>query len=255
MSRPVVVVTRPAGQEAALCAALQVAGYAPLACPLITIEPLPTLAGSQRSLLQNLDQYQHVIFVSSNAVRFGMALIGDYWPQLPLGPSWYTVGEGSAAELTEYGVTVHRPAEKMTSEGLLEMASLSELQQHKVLIVKGEGGRGLLREALAQRGAQVSELECYQRGKPDRPNGDLYSLIRDNNCRVLLLSSGEGLFNMVSLLTEEELAALAQLPLILPSERVAEQAREYGFSELTVALNASDQEMAAALAIRLPTGG
>jgi uroporphyrinogen-III synthase len=255
MSRPVVLVSRPAGQETALCAALQAAGYETLACPLIIIEPLPTLAPSQRTLLENLDHYQHVIFVSSNAVRFGMSLIDDYWPQLPLDLNWYTVGAGSARELAEYGVTVQRPTVEMTSEGLLELSALQSLQQHKVLIVKGEGGRDFLRAALSRRGALVDQLACYQRDKPDRPKGDLFKQIRDINCQVLLLSSGEGLLNMVSLLSADELAALAHLPLILPSERVAEQARKFGFSDLTVARNASDQEMAATLATRLPGRG
>lgn len=255
VSRPVVLVTRPAGQEEVLCATLQRAGYQTLALPLIAIEALANLAPQQRTFLENLDHYQHVIFVSSNAVRFGMNLIGDCWPQLPLDLNWYTVGEGSALQLAEYGVTVQRPAVEMTSEGLLELAALQSLQTHKVLIIKGVGGRVFLRDALSRRGALVDQLACYQRLCPDRPKGDLFEQIRDNNCQVMLLSSGEGLLNMVSLLSGDELAALAHLPLILPSERVAEQAREFGFIDLTVARNASDQEMAATLATRLPGGG
>jgi uroporphyrinogen-III synthase len=253
MSEPAVLVTRPAGQETALCSRLQRAGYQPVVCPLISIEPLPEMVPAQRNILENLDHYQHVIFVSSNAVRFGMAWIGDFWPQLPVDLNWYTVGEGSARKLASFGVLVQRPATEMTSEGLLEMASLQQLQQQKVLIVKGEGGRDFLRNCLSERGAQVDELATYSRSRPALPSGDLFALIRHNSCQALMLSSGEGLLNMVSLLTEDELAALRSLPLIVPSERVAQQAREYGFSDVTVARNASDQEMAATLATRMPS--
>ncbi len=254
MSKPTVLITRPVGQEAALRMSLEAAGYRAVACPMITIEPALELSPAQRTVIHNLDQYQHVIFVSSNAVRFGMDSIGDYWPQLPVDLNWYTVGEGSARALAEYGVSVQRPLQQMTSEGLLEMDTLQNIDRHKVLIVRGEGGRDFLRTSVSQRGALVQELAVYRRERPIRPAGELFALIRDNDCRALMLNSGEGLHNMVSLLTEHELRSLQQLSLVVPGERVAAMAQEMGFAELLVAGNATDEAMIKALAAGLPGG-
>ncbi len=254
MSKPTVLVTRPVGQEAALCGSLLAAGYRTVACPMIRIEPMLELSPPQRTLIHNLDQYQHVIFVSSNAVRFGMDCIDDYWPQLPVDLNWYTVGESSARELAEFGVKVQRPLQQMTSEGLLEIDTLLNIDQHKVLIVKGEGGRDFLRTSLAQRGALIQELAVYKREKPDRSAGEVFALITDNDCRALMLSSGEGLHNMVSLLTEQELISLQQLSLVVPGQRVAAMARAMGFTQLLVASNATDEAMIEALATGLPGG-
>ncbi len=67
------------------------------ACPCCELLPLPEPAAAQRQLVLELDQFRHVIFISGNAVRFGMAWIESCWPQLPAGPDWYAVGEATAA--------------------------------------------------------------------------------------------------------------------------------------------------------------
>ena len=129
--------------------------------------------------------------------------------------------------LREYGVNATEPRGAMNSEGLLALPSLQSLADQRVLIVKGEGGRALLREKLAGRGARVEELVVY--------------------CKFILLSSGEGLHNMVSLLDEASLVRVRGLTLIVPGARVAEQARAAGFSQVRLADNATDEAMVAAV--------
>jgi len=142
----------------------------------------------------------------------------------------------------------------MSSEGLLAMDALQNIDQHKILIVKGEGGRDFLRASLSQRGALVQELAVYRRTRPVQAAGELFALIMDNDCRALMLSSGEGLHNMVSLLTEDELVSLQALSLVVPGERVAAMARGMGFTDLLVAGNATDEAMIKVLATGLPGG-
>ena len=65
--------------------------------------------------------------------------------------------------------------------------------------------------------------------------------------RVVLLSSGEALDNMVSLLDSASLARVQALTLVVPGERVAQQARSQGFEQVRVADNATDDAMVAAV--------
>jgi uroporphyrinogen-III synthase len=255
MNEPAVLVTRPAGQSDALCAGLQAQGLRAVVCPLLEIEPFAQPNAGQRQSLLALDEYQHLVFVSANAVRYGMRWIEDYWPQLPLDLNWYTVGETSARELAGHAVTVQRPETEMNSEGLLELAGLQEVKDQKVLIIKGEGGRETLRETLQQRGARVEELTAYRRHCPKLAAGVLYGIIEKDDCQLLLLSSGEALHNMVSLLNEEELRQVQQLTVVVPGTRVAAIAGTNGFSQVITAASATDDDMLAAITDYLATGG
>ena len=252
MNRPAVLVTRPAGQADGLCALLEDAGYRPVHCPMMVIEPLGKPDASQRALLQGLDQYQHIVFVSVNAVHCGLAWFDQWWPQLPTDALWYGMGESSANCLEQRSLKVLRPAGEVTTEGLLALPSLAAPKGQRVLVVKGEGGRDQLRQTLEQRGAQVDELVAYRRHPPSLKAGELAGIIRGGGCEALLLSSGEGLLNMVSLLNEVEWESLARAILVVPSARVAEIARTQGFETVVEARSASDEDMVGALAGAFP---
>jgi uroporphyrinogen-III synthase len=245
---PGVVVTRPAGPAAdAFCARLEESGYRTQKLPLLVLEAIPTLPASQRGLIENLDQYQHIIFISGNAVRFGLECIESRWPQMPVGIHWYAIGDATARELLDHDIRAKTPGEDMTSEGLLSLPELQDVAGERVLIVKGEGGRETLRQALQKRGANVEELACYRRLAPQPPEGGLGEQVKRWNVDTILISSGEGLANFGQLLSPEETTKLGPMCLVVPSERVARIAREMGFERITIAENASDAAMLKAL--------
>ncbi|NND44107.1 MAG: uroporphyrinogen-III synthase [Xanthomonadales bacterium] len=243
-----VLVTRPAGGSSdALCAAVERAGFEAFRQPLLQVDAMPELSGAQRSLLLDLDLYQHVIFISSNAVRFGMDRIEEYWPQIPVGISWYAIGDATAALLASFGIEAVTPGAAMTSEGLLALPGLLDVLDERVLIVKGEGGRETLRNELAGRGARVDELACYRRSLPEMSAGALAEKLIAWGIDVILVSSGEGLANLQLLLTPTETSKLKPMALVVPSERVARLARGAGFDQVVTAENASDTAMVHAL--------
>jgi uroporphyrinogen-III synthase len=243
-----VLVTRPSGEAAdQLCAALQTAGYKVFHQPLIELHGLSHPGPEQRQHLLDLDRYQHVIFISGNAVRFGMRWVEDFWPQLPEGLQWYAVGAATAAALERFGIRVSTPGNNMSSEGLLAIPSLQTVRGERVLVVKGEGGRDTLRQALISRGAAVDELACYRRSVPGLPDGELAARLDRWAVDVILVSSGEGLGNLPLLLSPAESTKLKAVGMIVPSLRVATMAREAGFSHIITADNASDAAMIAAL--------
>jgi uroporphyrinogen-III synthase len=243
-----VLVTRPVGEACeALCAAVRAAGYEVYSQPLLELNSLPQLPAAKRQMLLDLDRYQHVIFISANAVRFGMALVADYWPQLPPGLSWYAIGTATAAGLERFGIKAVTPGSVMSSEGLLAVSQLQNVGNQRVLIVKGEGGRETLTTELTRRGAVVDELACYHRSLPDVPAGKLATSLARWGIDVIMLSSGESLVNLQVLLSPTETTKLKHIGLIVPSERVARMAHDAGFEQIVTAENASDAAMLRAL--------
>ena len=243
-----ILVTRPAGEAAdLLCETLTAAGYKAFSQPLLELMATPPPDAAQRRILQALDGYQHVIFISGNAVRYGMALIDDCWPQLPVGLSWYAVGAATAAGLERFGITVVTPVNTMSSEGLLALPPLQTVREQRVLIVKGAGGRDTLRQELVRRGALVDELACYRRSLPQLPAGELAARIARWKIDLMLISSGEGLANLQLLLSPAESTKLKATGMVVPSERVAQLALQAGFEHVATAENASDAAMLHAL--------
>jgi uroporphyrinogen-III synthase len=243
-----VLVTRPAGEAAdTLCAAVQAAGFAVYSQPLLELHRLPSLPPAQRRLVLELDRYQHIIFISANAVHFGMALVEEFWPQLPVGLNWYAIGATTAASLERFGITALTPGSVMSSEGLLTLAALQDVKDQHILIVKGEGGRDTLARELTKRGAVVEELACYRRSLPDLPQGELAERLERWGIEVILISSGEGLANLQLLLHRTETSKLKHMGLIVPSQRVARLALDAGFDQVVTAENASDAAMLRAL--------
>ena len=109
-ARPRVLVTRPQGQGGSLGVGLEALGFTVYQQPLLELQALPDLLPAQRQCLVDLDLYQHVIFISGNAVRYGMSWIEDYWPQLPVGLNWYAIGKATAGLLRDYGIEAIRDA-------------------------------------------------------------------------------------------------------------------------------------------------
>lgn len=250
---PAVLVIRPAGQAGPLMAKLEALGLRTVHQPMLELRALPELSAAARQAVLDLDRYQHLIFVSTNAVQFGLGFIDEYWPQLPVGINWFGVGSATAKQLADRGLAPLSPGVAMDSEGLLAMPELNDVAGQRVLLVKGEGGRQTLKTVLTDRGATVDELICYRRLCPALPPGALAELLQNECVGTILVSSGEGLANMLSLLSDKENTKFRDIGLVVPSSRVAAEARQAGFSDIIIAENASDDAMLEAL--RNKTGG
>ena len=143
----------------------------------------------------------------------------------------------------------------MTSEGLLALPSLQQVAGQRVLIIKGEGGRGALAAELGHRGARVDALACYRRVIPEFERGELAQKLSLWDIRLVMISSGEGLANLLALLSPAETTKFVAITLLVPSPRVAEMAQAAGFERVITADNASDSAMLRALAAWQTTAG
>lgn len=238
-----ILLTRPEQQQEILKQQLERCGAVVQSYPVLAIKGLDKgqdVEQYQRCKQQwmRLDEFKHVIFISTNAVQFGLEWVGAFWPQLPVGLQWYAIGAATAEALSKYGIEATQARGSMNSEALLALPELQSVTGDKVLIVRGVGGRDYLQQQLQQRGAVVEYAECYRRTVPEAATGELVALMEEQSFDVVCVMSGESLQNLSQLLgSQKEL--LHQKNLLVPGQRVAGKAKALGCQRLIVAENAS----------------
>jgi len=238
-----VVITRPGGQAEHLARLVREAGGEPLCIPAIEILPLAD-AAPFRALAARLHEFDLAIFVSRNAVRSALALLGGRpWP---LGLKVATVGQGSREELEQRGFgRVIAPAAQSDSEALLALPELAAVRGRRIVIFRGDGGRQLLGDTLQQRGAAVEYAACYRRVRP-ADGGALHDAWA-KGVDAVTLSSAEGLSNFLEMLGADAAGRMKAIPVFVPHARVAQEAARRGLARVIVA-GPRDADMLAALA-------
>lgn len=230
-----IVVTRPRDQAVQLAQRIGQAGGMPLLFPLLDIAAVqdPQALHAQ---LARLSQFNLAIFISPNAVHYGMAAIraaGALPPKLRIA----TVGQGSAKALRESGVPdIIAPAERFDSEGLLALPELQDVGGWRVMIFRGDGGRELLGDTLRARGAAVEYAACYQRSKPQQDAGALVSAAPD----AISVTSSEALGYLWQMLDENARSRLCGTALFVPHPRIAELARQQGWHKVVLTDSGDD---------------
>lgn len=239
-----VVVTRPAGQSARLRELIELHGGVPILLPLMTIEPVanPVLPEVESARICA------VIFVSVNAVRLGLKVVR---PLLPAGGVIIGVGPATVAALRAAGqMPLAMPDIDASSEGWLTTAALSAtaVAGRVVVIVRGRGGRDLLAQTLRERGAEVEHVEVYQRIPKPLAIGATLMAADVDRPDVLVLTSAEATEHLAHLLEAQGLRELLAVPIAALSARIADRARELGYSgRVEIAEEASDAGMLRAI--------
>ncbi|MBA4382088.1 MAG: uroporphyrinogen III synthase [Sideroxydans sp.] len=233
-----IVVTRPRDQAVGLTQSITKLGGNAILFPLLEIAPAAD-ASELNTLKQHLSTYDLLIFISPNAVKYGMSVLGT----VPSAVRVATVGQSSAQALRDLGIAnVIAPTVRFDSEALLALPALQSVAGWKVAILRGNGGRELLGDTLKARGALVDYVTCYERSKPEL---DADSLLKVGP-HALNVTSSEALGNLWQSLTEAHKARFADLPLFVPHARIAELAQQQGWKNV-VQTDAGDDGLLAAL--------
>lgn len=235
-----ILVTRPAAQSAALAQLISAEGGEPVLFPLLEIsttdddKPL-------RQAIARLDEYAIAVFISPNAVDFSLPLIlaQRRWPARLRAAA---IGQSTAVQLVSSGISpVLVPTERFDSEALLALPAFAadSVVGKRLLILRGNGGRELLAETLAERGATVDCVTCYQRSAPVDA-APVLARLRSGQLDALTISSSEGLRNLLALLDADDLERLRALPVFVPHQRIADMAAELGLSRVILTRPADD---------------
>lgn len=238
-----VLVTRPDGQNQALLAALQERGYLTDSLPVLKIAPYTPENHAQEcnEIIQQVKQlalYQHIIFVSTNAVQCAFQWIQQYHQALPSTIHWYPIGDATAKSLEPFVARVEQAGKDMDSETLLLNPLLQNVESHKILIFRGRGGRSFLRDSLRERGAEVEFCELYQRQFIRYPVGSLAEKLQQNP-DFLIITSTESIQSLLEQAIIESIKPqLLEKKIIVPGKRVSQFAREQGFEHIITSPNA-----------------
>jgi uroporphyrinogen-III synthase len=230
-----ILVTRPAEQAESLAKLIRAAGGNPFIFPTIEIKP-PADSARLGEILSRLEHFDLAIFVSPTAVARAWEPLANIrnWPSTL---SVAAIGQGSARALTDRGFpAVIAPQGQSDSEALLALPALQNVAGKRIVIFRGEGGRDLLAQTLAQRGAHVEYAECYRRAKPDADIAPLLQRQENQEIAAIVLTSRESLANLREMLGSAW-DLFKPLPVFVPHERIAESAREQGMNSVHVAAN------------------
>ena len=228
-----IVVTRPREQAGYLCDAIAAAGGTPIPFPLLEIVDLPDNPAFALAL-SSLNSAALAIFISPNAVSFGLARVlkQRVWPA---SCALAAVGQGTARRLRENGFQqVIAPEDGFDSEALLACPELSAqfLKGKTVLLFKGEGGRDLLASSLAERGASVLPAPCYRRLAPSGDIDPLLSLHERGQLSAMVVSSSEAVRYLGDLVPAARRGFFDTVVMFCAHPRIAEAARAIGCQKI-----------------------
>jgi uroporphyrinogen-III synthase len=235
----IVVITRPAGTASALARKVRALGGVPLRLPGMGLRAAPDADAVRASMRAALAD-ELMVFTSPAAVRHAAALL-----PLRTAACVLAVGQGTAQALRRHGVAAPLAPRRQDSEGLLELPQLQSLRGRRVALIGAPGGRGVLREQLAARGARLRELHVYHRVPPRLDRRHVEALLQLPASARVLLSSAEALHNLQRLLPAPAWARLCAATAVVSSERLAEAARAAGFRRIRVAASAVSADLLA----------
>ncbi len=219
-----VIVTRPAHQAPSLVSALREQGFKAHSVPLLTIEPL-----SFESPEVPVDGW---IFISPNAVEYFAQGLSSPVSALLSGKSVYAIGESTARYLQQRGVAEVIYPQISNSESLLALDPLESVQNQRIILVCGVGGRDTIETTLTSRGAVIERLEVYQR----QPVSKLELKLNHPSQPIWILSSAAALEVM-------DRNTVAPQQVLVTSERLAQLAQQKQHQVCAVSNSALDRDI------------
>lgn len=237
--------TRPAPDGQSLQHALQQMGWQCVWQPLIDIVPGAEL-DAVPSVLNALTQDDWLIAVSKHAVYHANNALQQAEECWPSAPRYIAVGGATEAMWQAMNTPSIVLPQQENTEGILALPQLSALHGCKVVILRGQSGREQLATELTRRGAQVQYIACYQRKPLELDAQALLMHWKQSDVKLLLITSGEMLQQMV-MLAGEELHWLTACGVVVVSQRIADMAAHAGFKKIIVSNGVTPQAVDEAL--------
>jgi uroporphyrinogen III methyltransferase/synthase len=202
-----VVVTRKGDQAESMIDRLRELGAEPFFFPVIeTIAPDDW--SPLDNALNNLSQYQGLIFTSVNGVRFfaeRLKVIDQDIRELK-GLRVFTIGPKTAEAVRDLGIRVDVVPENFVAESLIE--SMKNIEGQRFLLARAAVAREILPEQLRKMGAIVDVVPAYQTILPDTPADELAKRLTAGSIDVITFTSSSTVTNFLALTGEKLLPAI-----------------------------------------------
>ncbi|HEY3302108.1 MAG TPA: uroporphyrinogen-III synthase [Candidatus Binatia bacterium] len=212
-SRPLsgrrIVVTRARSQASSFVEALKRLGAEAIEFPTIEIVPPASYEALDRAI-QNLQQYDWIIFTSVN----GVSCFSDRLAHLKIHASGLgkiraaAIGPETAKALESLGVRPRVVPEEFRAEAILEMLRPEEMRGRKVLIPRAAEARDVLIQTLRQWGAQVDVVEAYRTIVPKNASNWMRALLLGGKADMVTFTSSSTVKNFVALLGADDVKGL-----------------------------------------------
>lgn len=238
---PIVVVTRPRPDHLELIRRIEARGLQALHSPAFSLEALD--ATHCRKVFEDCGPFDRLVVTSPMAAR---VLIAHLDPEVFRGLDLLVPGKGTASVLARVGLRAFFPNRGGTSEDLLQMQLLREVQGVRIGICAASGGRALLGRELLRRGAQVRRLEIYRR-IPVEPAPELLQALRLGAQLIVMLSSLNAFEQLTFRLNPDARAQWLGALFIVSSARLESACRAAGAADVRRAQGAGDDAMIAGL--------
>ena len=192
-----------------------------------------------------IEKYDVIIFISVNAVNFSE----EYFDELIISRSKvFAVGPVTANQLLQKKIKVDcYPKINASSEELLKMKDCQNLLNAKVLIVRGKGGSETLKDNLSNSN-QVDYFEVYERVpcQLTMQHEESLRLFLSMPDGILMATSKESLDSILYLvqsISSNFVETIKSKKIIVFSERLKVLAKEFGFKNIEITENPSDEDL------------
>jgi uroporphyrinogen-III synthase len=190
-------------------------------------------------------KYDVIIFISVNAVNYAE----EYFDQLFIDPvQIFAVGPVTAKQLISKNIKVDcYPKKNASSWELLKMKECQALSNKKILIIRGKGGSETLKNNLSFSN-QVDYFEVYKRVQCQLTlqHNESLEMFMSYPDGFLMATSEESLVNVMHLvesISSKLIQTLLTKKIIVFSERIRVLAKDFGFTNIEITLNPSDEDL------------
>jgi uroporphyrinogen-III synthase len=191
-----------------------------LSFPLTEIHPLNNYQIFD-GVIKNIKTYQHIIFISTNAVHFFLERVKKLSLQIPKNLIFSSIGPTTKLLLQKkLSVDVHFPIKTFDSEHLLKEKIYNNVEGQKILIIRGEGGRETLKNALEEKGGIVNYGECYVRKYVDIDLIQLKNDLVNYHHQFILFSSTNSAKHFIDQLHNIETGWLQNIKIIVNHKKI-----------------------------------
>lgn len=193
------LITRPQPQGLLLSEALQSMDATTYLFPTLEIVSqldIETIETAKKVIKQT----DILIFVSQHAAQPLLSHCKDILAPI------LSVGASTTKSIESAGFSVaNTPQQDFSTQGLLSLPELSNIDKKHILIIAGEGGNQLLQKTLKSRGAYVKKLAVYRRVCPTYSTDSIKKALAFQP-NIIISTSKESLMNLYRIFN-------AQIPL------------------------------------------
>ncbi len=243
-----VLITRPADQTEGFVQAIERLGGNAVLFPTIEITS-PASWEACNAAIQNIEQYNALVFTSANAVRKffeRVKLVGNTFKEELNRKTIYTIGERTKRAVESEGHPMQIGPEVATAEALAAMIAKSDIRGRRFLFPRGNLGRDVLPKSLRAAGAIVDEVIVYHTIKPAHQEIDrIEQLFLKKEIDIITFFSPSSIRNFLEMISLEELNGV---PVAVIGPVTADVAKSSGLRVDIVAPRSNEESLAQAIA-------